>query len=1361
MFERRMSVPAPHRLGARVACALGLLALLAVPGGKLWAQLADGGTISAAPTSVKADGTTTSTITVTATLLGVPTGTGGDTVVLNTTLGTLSAVTDVGNGTYTATITSTASGVATISGTVNGNNITGNAQVTFTATQLVFQVQPSNTQAGSTITPGVKVAAVGADGTTVDTSFTGNITIAIGTNPAGGTLAPPGNLTRPAAAGVLTYGNLSIDNAGNGYTLTVSATGLTGATSNAFNITAPPTATELRFGTVPATATSGSAFTVTVRATDSGGTTITTFSGTATITIANDPSGGATLGGTTSGVAFVNGVATFSTLTINRAGNGFTLQATSSPALTAATSSAFNITANHLVFGVQPTNTQAGNSITPAVTVQALDAANQVAMNFTGNVTASISTNPGGGTLSGTTTVGASAGVATFSNLSINKSGTGYRLGATASGLTATPASNTFNITPAAANHLVYGQVPTNTPAGASITPAVTVRALDQFDNLDSNFAGAGHTVTIAIQNNAGPGGILTGTTNQTPVAGVATFNDLKIDKTGNGYTLIAASSGVSSVVSPAFNITVGAATHLVFGQQPPSSTPAGQTMSPAITVRALDSGDQLDTNFNGTVAIAIGTNPPGNGTLSGTKMVAAVNGVATFSNLSIDKAGNGYTLTANSPGKTGATSNPFNITAGAATGIQFLQQPSNTQAGASITPAVTVRAVDASNNTATNFNGNVTISLGTNPSGGTLSGTLTVAASNGVATFGNLSIDKTGNGYALRATASVGSPVNSNAFNVTPGTPATGTSTVDASPGTITANGTNTSTITVRLKDAFGNNLTSSGGTVTLSLSSPPPGGSLGSVTDNGNGTYTATLTSSTTAGTVTVSARINGNLISDTAQVTYVAGGAAVLRFQQQPSTTEAGSAISPPVTVRAVDSNNNTVTGFNGQVTINNLRLNKAGSGYTLAAEGGGLAGDVSQAFQVVPGPGVGANSRIEADPHSIPADGSSTAAVTVFLKDAFGNELTSGGDNVVLQTTLGSLSPVVDNGDGTYSTTLRSSTVPGTATVTGTVNGASIASSTAVVFTSASTTDQLEFQVQPTAVAVGAAISPAVVVRVTDGQGGVVTDFSDPITIALGANPGGATLSGTVTVTPVNGIVTFSNLRLDKPGNGYRLVATASGASPATSAAFQVLPGPPSAATTTITASPTSIVADGASTSTITVQLKDAAGNDLTTGGATVALNTTAGTLSAVTDLGNGTYRATLTSSTTPTTATVRGTLNGTQIAASATVTFTSGGGGGGGGENADLAVSMTVDKARPKAGETVVFTVRVVNNGPDAATGVRVTDQLPPRLMFVSSSASQGSYASSTGIWTVGSLDVGQSATLAITATVNSTTGASP
>src|SRR5213592_735706 len=101
------------------------------------------------------------------------------------------------------------------------------------AAKLVFTVQPSTAAAGAMNTPAVQVTVQDAQGNTVTTATT-SITVAIGTNPASGTLA--GTPTVAAVNGVATFANLSINNPGTGYTLTASATGLTGATSSAFNI---------------------------------------------------------------------------------------------------------------------------------------------------------------------------------------------------------------------------------------------------------------------------------------------------------------------------------------------------------------------------------------------------------------------------------------------------------------------------------------------------------------------------------------------------------------------------------------------------------------------------------------------------------------------------------------------------------------------------------------------------------------------------------------------------------------------------------------------------------------------------------------------------------------------------------------------------------------------------------------------------------------------------------------------------------------------------------------------------------------------------------------------------------------------
>jgi hypothetical protein len=79
------------------------------------------------------------------------------------------------------------------------------------------------------------------------------------------------------------------------------------------------------------------------------------------------------------------------------------------------------------------------------------------------------------------------------------------------------------------------------------------------------------------------------------------------------------------------------------------------------VKVEVLDGSGQLATGSTATVTVAIGSNP-GSGSLSGTLTVNATGGVASFSNLSIDQPGDGYTLTATSPGISPVTSNQFKI---------------------------------------------------------------------------------------------------------------------------------------------------------------------------------------------------------------------------------------------------------------------------------------------------------------------------------------------------------------------------------------------------------------------------------------------------------------------------------------------------------------------------------------------------------------------------------------------------------------------------------------------------------------------------------------------------------------------------
>lgn len=190
-----------------------------------------------------------------------------------------------------------------------------------------------------------------------------------------------------------------------------------------------------------------------------------------------------------------------------------------------------------------------------------------------------------------------------------------------------------------AASKLAFTQQPSALVAGAVMSPAVTVAVQDATGNVVTAASG---TVTLALTT---PGGAtLTGGGPAAVTSGVATFAGLSVNKTGS-YTLTPTTTvaGVTTLpASAAFTVSAGAATQLVFTQQPSSVAP-GATMSPAVTVTVEDANGNAVTTASGTVTLALTT--PGGATLTGGGPVSVASGVATFAGLSIDKVGT-YTLT-------------------------------------------------------------------------------------------------------------------------------------------------------------------------------------------------------------------------------------------------------------------------------------------------------------------------------------------------------------------------------------------------------------------------------------------------------------------------------------------------------------------------------------------------------------------------------------------------------------------------------------------------------------------------------------------------------------------------------------------
>ncbi len=88
---------------------------------------------------------------------------------------------------------------------------------------------------------------------------------------------------------------------------------------------------------------------------------------------------------------------------------------------------------------------------------------------------------------------------------------------------------------------------------------------------------------------------------------------------------------------------------------------------------------------------------------------------------------------------------------------------------------------------------------------------------------------------------------------------------------------------------------------------------------------------------------------------------------------------------------------------------------------------------------------------------------------------------------------------------------------------------------------------------------------------------------------------------------------------------------------------------------------------------------------------------------------------------------------------------------------DLALSNGEDNISPSVGATVTFTITLTNNGPLDDTGIIVTDIVPAGLTYLSSVADQGTYNAATGIWNIGSVANGATATLTLKVTVNTGT----
>jgi hypothetical protein len=601
------------------------------------------------------------------------------------------------------------------------------------------------------------------------------------------------------------------------------------------------------------------------------------------------------------------------------------------------------------------------------VVVAVQDAQGTLVPTFSGDVTITLGSNPGGATLSGSATVAAVGGLATFSTLSLDKAGAGYTLQANAASLTGAT-SATFNVGSGTATQLAFAVPPATTPSGSAITPPVVITALDAFGNPVSTFTG---TVTVSID--SGPAGAVLGGTLGVPAAGgIATFGDLTLDKAGS-YHLRAHATGLTDAISGLFDVTAGLNLQTVFTVQP-STVTAGAAIAPGVVVEVQDLQGNVDPSFNGLVTIAIRINA-GGGTLLGTPSVNAVAGVATFSNLIIDKSGIGYTLQASATGVVTGASNSFTVSAGAAAKLVFVVPPTTVGVGAPITPPVVVGIEDTLGNLVTTAADQIDMSIGANPNNAVLGGTTPVTAAGGLATFSDLTMSAAGTGYTLVAGSGSLTAATSPAFDVLAG--ATQLHVV-LTPGTVTAGGV--ADIQVTAQDGLGNTVAGYVGTIHIASSDPLatlPGDYTFTPTDAGTHLFAGGATLFTGPSAIVDATDLANSSITGFAIATVNPGPPNKLAYFQQPTDVVANATMSPPVQVAVEDQFGNVATNatntvqlaiatnpgtgvlsgggpvgpVNGIVSFTAISIDQAGNGYTLQATASGLSSVTSNPFNVL--------------------------------------------------------------------------------------------------------------------------------------------------------------------------------------------------------------------------------------------------------------------------------------------------------------------------------------------------------------------------------------------------------------------------
>lgn len=761
-----------------------------------------------------------------------------------TTIGSASAVTNAsGLATFSSLGLSGTAGNYTLDFSSSGlPNVTSGtiALAAGAAARLTISTQPSPAVAsGSALAQQPVIQLRDGAGNPVSTS---GVVVSAAISPGGATLT--GTTTASSANGVATFTNLGIAGTTGNYTISFSASGLTGVTSGTISVTAG-SPSQITISTQPAGASSGAAFTTqpAVQLRDASGNAVSQSGVSVTAAIASGPGGG-TLVGSGSATTNGSGLATFAGLGLSGTVGNYTLSFTAGafPPVTSAAITLGPGAPAQMTIQTQPGGATSGAALATQPVIQVRDAQTNLVSQA---VTVTASLNGAGATLIGPATAQTSGGVATFSGLGLSGQAGNYTLDFSTPGAP-NVTSASFALTAGAATQLTMAVQPSPTVASGSTLatqPAVQLR-----DGASNPVSQAGVQVTAAIGSGASLIGPVTATTDGT---GLATFAGLGVSGTVGTYQLSFTASGLTGTQSANVAVTPGPASQLSITTQPSSPIISGTAFATQPVIQLRDAaGNAVSQSGVGVSAAVTGGGATTVGTATATTNSS---GIAAFAGLGISGAGT-WTLTFSATGLTSVTSSAVVVTEPASQVSMVTQPSANAQNGVAFAAQPSVRLRDTGGAPVNQAGVSVTASV--NGTGATLFGTTTVTTDGtGTATFAGLGLNGTVGQYTL--TFSSGSLTSATSNPITLAAGAATKLVVSSQPPAAVASGA-TFSAAVQLLDANDNVVTTSGVSVSAALNGA--GGTLTggpATTDNagiaafsnlsitGTGSFTITFSS------------------------------------------------------------------------------------------------------------------------------------------------------------------------------------------------------------------------------------------------------------------------------------------------------------------------------------------------------------------------------------------------------------------------------------------------------------------------------------------------------------------------------------